>query len=105
MLTVELTRLRELVEKGAGSSLTARQMSWTQVPEKAASERKGAHSTEGQRTGHLQDPEGGSTFEARMQDRGTPPGVCDFAWRGDVFRRVNSLFSYLPATGTAPSVA
>ena len=40
-----------------------------------------------------------------MLERVTPPGVCDFSWRGDVCRRVNCSFSHLPAAGTATSVA
>ena len=109
MPTLDLTRVRELVEEGAGSSLTERQTFWKQGPEKAASKRKGAPSTEGQRTGHSQgragaERGGGSTFKARMLERGRPPGVGDFAWRGDVCRRVNCPFSHLPAAGTAPSV-
>ena len=110
MPTLEVTRLRELVEEGAGSSPTERQMFWKQAPEKTASERKGAPSTGGQRTGHTQGRAGaggggGSTFKDRMLERGTPPGVCDFTWRGDVCRRVNCSFSHLLPSGTAPSVA
>ena len=40
-----------------------------------------------------------------MLERGTPSGVCDLAWRGDVRRQVNCSFSNLLAAGTAPSVA
>ena len=85
-------------------------MFWKQAHEKAAFKRKRAPSTEGQRTGHTQGRTcagggGGSTFKARMLERGIPPGVCDFAWRGDVCRRVNCLFSHLLAAATAPSVA
>ena len=40
-----------------------------------------------------------------MLERGTPPGVCDFAWCGDVCRRVNCALSHHLAVGSAPSVA
>ena len=105
-----LTRLRELVEEGSKSSKTEHQRFWKQAPGNATSESKRALSTEGQRTGHTQDRIGaggraGSVFKARVLERETPPGEWDFAWRGDVYRRVNCPFSHLLAAGTAPSVA
>ena len=83
MPTLEFTRLRELVEEGAGSNLTELQMFWKQAPEKAASKKKGAPSTDGQWTGHSQGRAGaggggGFTFRARMPKRGIPPGVRVF---------------------------
>ena len=110
MPTLAFTRLRELVEEGAGPSLTERQVFWRRAPEKAASNRKGAPSTDGQWIGHTQGRAGagggvGSMFKARMLERGTSPGVCDFTWRGDVCRRENCSLSNPLASGTAPSVA
>ena len=71
MATLAFTPLRGLVEEGAGSIIIERQMFSTQASEKAASERKGVPSAEGQRTGHTQGRAvagrgSGSTFEARM---------------------------------------
>ena len=109
MPTLAFTRLRELVEEGAGSSLTERQVFWKQAPEKEASKRKGAPSREGQGTGHMQGRagaggDGGSAFKSHMLERRTPPAVCDFSWRGDVSRRVTCLFSHFLGAGRAPSV-
>ena len=110
MPTLDFTRLRALVEEGAGSSLTERRMFRKQAPEKAASKRKGAPTTDGQWTARTQGRTGvggggGSTFMAPMLERGIPPSVCDFAWCGDVCRRVNCSFSHLLPSGTAPSIA
>ena len=82
--TLEFTRSRELVEEGTRSSLTEGQMLWKQAPEKTPFKKKGAPSTEGKRTGHLQGRASagggrGSTLMAFMLERGTPPGMCDFA--------------------------
>ena len=70
----------------------------------------GAPSAGGQRNAHAQGwagdaTGGGSTFEARMLARRTPPGVYDFAWRSYMGQRVNCTFSHLLAARTAPSVA
>ena len=35
-----------------------------------------------------------ASFKARMQDRSTPPGVCDYAWRGVPCPRVNCMFAH-----------
>ena len=40
-----------------------------------------------------------------MLERGDPPGVCDFAYRGDVCWRVNCSYTHLLTSRTAPSVA
>jgi len=110
MAPLAFTRLRELVEEGAGSSLTERQSFWTQTPEKSGSKRKGAPNAGGQRSAQTQARAGargggGSTFKVRMLERGTPPGVCDFAWRGDPCPRVNCTFSHLLPAGKGSSVA
>ena len=109
MPTLAFTRLRELVEECAGSSPAERQMVWTQAPKKVIYMRKGAPSTAGQWTSCTQGRAGAggggsSTFKARMLERGTSPGVCDLAWRGDVCRRINCSLSHLLPSSTAPPV-
>ena len=79
-------------------------MNWKQTPEKAASQRNGSPSREG--SGLLTRKAGPALEkEARMLERGTPPGVCGFAWRGDMCWRVSCTFSHLLASATAKSVA
>lgn len=97
------------MEEGARSRLTLRQMFRKQAPEKEGSKRKEAPTVGGKGGAHTQSRVGaggigGRTFKAHMLERRTPPGVCDFAWRGDMNRRERRTFLNILAAGTAPSV-
>ena len=87
MLTATITRLRELLEEAVAASRGGHKDVYRQPPDKAAGsvggEGKGAPCAGGQRMALTQGRVGRgglpATFKARMQDRATPPGVCDYA--------------------------
>ena len=110
MLMPTFTRLRELVEEGAAASLRVRKDVWRQPSDKAADsvggKRKGAPGAGGQGMTPTQSRVGGgglpASFKAHMQDRSTPPGVCDYAWRGIPCPLVNCLFAHQVPTQQQP---
>ena len=83
MTTPSFTRVRELVDEGAGTSLVERKEFWRSPPDKAAGSSGGkrkvapcAPCAGGQRTAPAQDRVGRgggpATFKARMQEWSTP---------------------------------
>ena len=102
MITPTFLRLRELVEEGAAASLREHKDFSGLPSDKTAGlvggKRKGAPGSGGQRTAPAQGRAGGgglpAPFKARMQDRSTSPGVCEYTWRGVPCPRGKCLFAH-----------
>ena len=100
---------RELVDKGAGTSLVERKEFWRLACYKAAGssggKRKGAPGTGGQRTppalDRIGDGGGRPAFKARIHERSTPPGVCDHVRQRFPFPRENCVGRPQPSSHAA----